>query len=80
YKVDKEMSNVYFNKVTKLPINFFENREDGEVISRFNDGIYIKDFFSANFVTAIIDIILILGLGVILYRTNNILFLTIILP
>lgn len=80
YKIDSKIANKYFFKIKKLPIKFFENREDGEIISRFNDGIYIRNIFSVNIITAILDIIIVIGLGITLYRTNNTLFLTILLP
>ncbi|MEO2222681.1 peptidase domain-containing ABC transporter [Priestia megaterium] len=80
YILDKRMATQYFSKIVKLPINFFENREDGEIISKFNDSIFIRNIFSTNIITAIIDITIIMGISYFLYKINTMLFITILLP
>ncbi|RSL29003.1 peptidase domain-containing ABC transporter [Salibacterium salarium] len=80
YKLDERMADNYFDKIINLPINFFHNRDDGEIISRFNDSIHVRNIFSTNIVTAILDLTIILGVGFTLYLINNILFLTVLLP
>ncbi|TCW40590.1 ATP-binding cassette subfamily C protein [Laceyella sacchari] len=78
--LDKKISDSYFNKITKLPIRFFKNRDDGEIISRFDDSIYIRTIFSTNVIAAVLDLIIILGIGTVLYKINQTLFLTTLLP
>ncbi|MGR5969480.1 ABC transporter transmembrane domain-containing protein [Bacillus paranthracis] len=80
YRIDKNISEKYFNKITKMPINFFKNRDDGEIISRFNDSSYIRNIFSVNIVSAVLDIIIVLGISFILFKINHILFFTALLP
>ncbi|PDY44654.1 peptidase domain-containing ABC transporter [Bacillus pseudomycoides] len=80
YRIDKNISKKYFDKITKMPINFFKNRDDGEIISRFNDSSYIRNIFSVNIVSAVLDIIIVLGISFILFKINHILFFTALLP
>ncbi len=80
YKIDKQMGEIYFQKIIKLPIKFFENRNDGEIISIFNDSTYIRSIFSVNIVSAILDITIIIGTSILLYKMNSLLFLTVLVP
>ncbi|WP_088013372.1 peptidase domain-containing ABC transporter [Gottfriedia acidiceleris] len=79
-KIDKNISEKYFKKITRMPINFFLNRDDGEIISRFNDSAYIRNILSVNIVSAVLDITIILAISVILFKVNSILFFTSLLP
>ncbi|KAA8786655.1 peptidase domain-containing ABC transporter [Paenibacillus amylolyticus] len=76
--LDKSLSNKYFEKLIKLKINFFENRADGEVISRFNDVSFIRGFISVTFVSALLDFVIVLSLGFIIYKFNSILFIVLL--
>ncbi|PFQ63066.1 ABC transporter ATP-binding protein [Bacillus cereus] len=80
YNLDKGLAEKYFDKIVNLPIKFFENRDDGEIISRFRDSHYIRNAFSVNVVTGILDIFIILGISVFLYRMNDVLFFTVLVP
>jgi ATP-binding cassette, subfamily C, bacteriocin exporter len=77
-KVNVFLSKEYFKKISKLPIKFFENRKDGEIISRFHDAGHITNTISTSVVSAILDSVIIIGLGFILYRVNELLFLTVL--
>jgi ATP-binding cassette, subfamily C, bacteriocin exporter len=80
YMLDNSIAYEFFNKITKLPISFFENREDGEIISRFNDTLHIRRIFSTTVISAVIDSTIIFGLSIVLYKINNVIFLTTLLP
>ena len=65
----------YYNHVTDLPMNFFETRKTGEITSRINDAAKIRDALSNVTLTLMIDVVMVIACGVILYRTSPILFL-----
>ncbi|OQR53366.1 peptidase domain-containing ABC transporter [Bacillus sp. CDB3] len=79
-KIDRIISEEYFKKLTKLPIRFFENRDDGEIISRFNDAVHIRHIIGTTAISAVLDLTIILGVGIALYKMNSMLFLTTLVP
>jgi len=79
-KLDLSITKDFFEKLTKLPLSFFEKRDGGDIISRFNDSAYIRNIFSTTLITSVLDSFIIIGMGVFLYSINPILFLTTILP
>lgn len=79
-KLDLSIASDFFTKLTKLPLNFFEKRDSGDIISRFNDSTYVRNIFSTTLITSFLDSFIIIGMGLFLYYTNPILFLTTVLP
>lgn len=79
-RIDRIISEEYFKKLTKLPVKFFENRYDGEIISRFNDAVYIRNVIGTTAISAVLDFIIIVGVGAALYKMNSMLFLTVLVP
>ncbi|MCA1060836.1 peptidase domain-containing ABC transporter [Rossellomorea aquimaris] len=78
-KVNVFLSKEYFNKISQLPIKFFENRKDGEIISRFQDAGHITNTISTSVVSAVLDTVIIFGLGFVLFKINVQLFLVVLL-
>lgn len=70
----------YYDHVVNLPINFFGTREVGEIISRFNDASKIRDAISGATLTMMIDTLMIIFGGAILYTENHLLFGITIVP
>ncbi|RDU21857.1 peptidase domain-containing ABC transporter [Anaerosacchariphilus polymeriproducens] len=70
----------YYNHVIKLPMNFFGTRKVGEIISRFNDGDKIRNAISSVILTLMIDVLMTVVGGVILYLQNVKLFFTCFVP
>lgn len=64
----------YYNHVVDLPMNFFETRKTGEISSRINDAAKIRDALSNVTLTLMIDVVMVIGCGVVLYKTSPILF------
>lgn len=64
----------YYDHVVKLPMNFFGTREVGEIISRFNDASKIRDAISGATLTMMIDTLMVIAGGAILYTENHLLF------
>ena len=65
----------YYKHVLSLPMNFFETRKVGEVLSRFMDASKIRDAIASAAVTSLIDIVMIIVGSIILYIQNSTLFL-----
>lgn len=79
-KVEKKLTQEYFSHLLKLPFSFFEKREIGDFISRFNDGLTLTDLVSNTVVTAFVDLLLIFITGILLFRTNITLFTVAMIP
>ncbi|MBM7833223.1 peptidase domain-containing ABC transporter [Clostridium sardiniense] len=70
----------YYDHVVNLPMNFFGTREVGEIISRFNDASKIRDAISGVTLTMMIDVLMVLIGGFILYSQSTLLFGITIIP
>ena len=70
----------YYNHVIDLPMNFFGTRKVGEIISRFNDGAKIRDAISSATLTLMIDTVMAIVGGVILYMQSPKMFLACFIP
>lgn len=64
----------YYNHVINLPMKFFGTRKVGEIISRFNDGCKIRDAISSATLTLMIDVLMAIVGGIILYIQSSKLF------
>ncbi len=65
----------YYKHVTKLPLGFFSTRQIGEITSRFEDAGVIKDVVSGATLTVMLDSIMVIFGGIILYTINPTMFL-----
>ncbi|MBU5436923.1 peptidase domain-containing ABC transporter [Tissierella sp. MSJ-40] len=70
----------YYEHVVDLPMNFFDTREIGDIISRFNDSGKIRDAICNVALAIMIDTLMAIIGGIMLYRQNIILFLVTIIP
>lgn len=64
----------YFQHVLDLPMNFFGTRKVGEIVSRFMDASKVRDAISGATLTIMIDTLMAIVGGVILYTQNSMLF------
>lgn len=64
-----------YSKAVKLPLSYFENRRTGEIVSRFSDATQIRDAIAEGAVTIMIDLVMALAGGVMLFRVSEKLFL-----
>jgi ABC-type bacteriocin transporter len=74
-RTDKALMVGYYNHVLSLPINFFETRKTGEIISRFMDANKIRDAVASAVVIALMDVVMLIAGSIILYLVNVTLFL-----
>lgn len=70
----------YYSHVINLPMNFFGTRKVGEIISRFNDAGKIRDAISSATLTIMIDVIMAIVGGVILYMQSSKMFFMCFIP
>lgn len=73
-KIDMPLMLGYFNHIFALPMKFFGTRRTGDILTRFSDAGTIKEIFTTITLSLIIDIILTVVSGVILFFMNKILF------
>ena len=73
-KLDIALLLGYYRHVLKLPMNFFGTRKVGEIISRFNDASKVRDAISGATLTIMIDTLMAIAGGIILYLQNGYMF------
>ena len=69
-KLDLSLLLGYYRHVIKLPMNFFGTRKVGEIISRFNDAGKVRDAIAGSTLTIMIDTIMAVVGGIILFNQN----------
>ena len=74
-KIDLALSLNYYNHLIGLPVSSVSLRQTGEYISRFSDTDVIRRAISEATLTVILDFLMVLGCGIILFYQNRILFL-----
>lgn len=73
-KIDMPLMLGYFKHIFALPMKFFGTRRTGDILTRFSDAGTIKDIFTTITLSLIIDIILTVVSGIILFFMNKTLF------
>lgn len=73
-RIDIQLMLGYYRHVVGLPMNFFETRKVGEIISRFMDASKIRDALSMITVTLMIDTLMVTLGAILLYIHNSVLF------
>ena len=73
-KLDISLILGYYNHVLELPMNFFGTRKVGEIISRFMDASKVREAISGATLTIMIDTLMAVAGGIILYVQNSFLF------
>lgn len=73
-KLDIALLLGYYDHVLRLPMNFFGTRRVGEIISRFQDASSIRDAISNATLTIMIDSIMAVAGGIILFFKSATLF------
>jgi len=73
-KIDIPILLGYYNHIIRLPYSFFGTRKIGDVITRFQDAMTIKDIFTSVTLSLGLDISLALFSSIILWNLNPTLF------
>ena len=78
-KLDCSIFTKSFQKILLLPYSYYKNKTTGEIISRINDLVYIKNILSKIILTVFLDFIISLVCGLILLKINKTMFLLLII-
>ena len=73
-KIDIPILLGYYNHILKLPYKFFSTRKVGDILTRFQDAMTIKDIFSQVSISLVLDIVVASITGIVLWNINNRLF------
>ncbi|OEF98971.1 bacteriocin ABC transporter ATP-binding protein [Vulcanibacillus modesticaldus] len=73
-KLDISLILGYYHHVLNLPMNFFGTRKVGEIISRLMDASKVREAISGATLTIMIDVLMVIIGGAILYSQNSFLF------
>lgn len=73
-KLDIPLILGYYQHVLGLPMNFFGTRKVGEIVSRFMDASKIRDAISSATLSIMIDTLMAIVGGIILFTQNHLLF------
>ncbi len=73
-KVDIPLMLGYFGHVFKLPMKFFATRKTGEITTRYSDASTIKSVLTSIALSVVMDVVMAVGTGIILFRMNSTLF------
>lgn len=74
-RIDMRLMIPYYDHIMDLPISAVNTRKTGEYLSRFSDARAIRDAVSGATLTLMLDSIMVIGCGTILYLENKELFL-----
>jgi ATP-binding cassette, subfamily C, bacteriocin exporter len=74
-KIDIPLLLGYYNHIVHLPYQFFVTRKVGDIITRFQDAMTIKDIFTTVSISLIMDILLASISGIVLWNINSTLFM-----
>lgn len=72
--IDLGLSLSYYNHLTDLPVSSIAVRQTGEYLSRFSDAGEIRTAISSATLTLVLDALMVIACGVILYSENRLLF------
>ena len=64
----------YFGHVYKLPMKFFATRKTGKITTRYSDANTIKSVFTSIALSLVMDIVMAVATGIVLFRMNATLF------
>ncbi|ASL62768.1 peptidase domain-containing ABC transporter [Bacillus cereus] len=73
-RLDIKLMFGYYKHVLSLPMNFFETRKVGEIISRFQDAAKIREALATTTLTVMIDTIMVIAGSILLYTQSSTLF------
>ena len=73
-KLDIPLILGYYQHVLGLPMNFFGTRKVGEIVSRFMDASKIRDAISSATLSVMIDTLMAIIGGIVLFMQNRLLF------
>lgn len=79
-KLDVTLVSDFFYHLLKLPMNFYNSRKTGEILSRLYDTTIIKNAVSSSSISVLIDSVMIIVGGIFLFKVGGKLLPVIIIP
>ncbi len=79
YRLNMSLVFSYFSHIFHLPLRFFDSRKTGEILSRMQDISKIQDTLAQGVVSVVMDVLMIVVVGPVLFATNRTLFLVVLL-
>lgn len=79
-KMEASLSLEYFSHVLHLPLDFFTKRKSGEILSRFTDVSTIKNALSSMCIGVILDCVMLVFTGIVLFAFSTSLIFVAIIP
>ena len=73
--IDIKLILFYYNHIVDLPLENLQSRNTGEYLSRFSDASTIRNAVSGATISLLMDSLMAIGCGVVLYTMNSKLFL-----
>ncbi len=74
-KIDLQLIPEFNKHLLQLPLSFFGTRKSGEIMSRYSDASKIRDALADAVLTIMIDSVMAIGGGIVLFLQNKTLFL-----
>jgi len=74
-KIDLQLIPEFNKHLLRLPLSFFQMRKSSEIVSRYSDASKIRDALSDAVLTIMIDSLMAIGGGIVLFLQNKELFL-----
>lgn len=68
--MDSSLMSAFIAKLFSLPYSFFETRTSGDLIYRANSNVFIREILSFRAISLVIDTLLIIGYGIMLFYLN----------
>ncbi len=78
-KIDCSLISNTFHKILLLPYNYYKSKTTGDIISRINDLAYIKILLNKIILTVLLDFLISISAGIILYKINHSMFLLLLI-
>lgn len=69
-KIDLSVITATVNKIIHLPYSYYKNKTTGEMVSRINDLMYVKNVILKLITTIFLDVLLLISISIILFILN----------
>ena len=78
-KIDISMIINTYTQLLLLPYNYYKNKPTGDIISRINDLVYVKNILNKIIITVLLDILIVIVGSIFLIKINKDLYLILVI-
>lgn len=78
--IDETLLMGLYQKTIYLPYAYFTQKQTGDILSRFDDAVSVRETLSSISITLLMDFILSIGAGYLLYNMHHVLFFIAFIP